>query len=573
MVLKLNDPPELTTPAKSDSAHVNPGSAPAQSSRSSPVCLELPVTVRRLPTGEHSGGSALAKPAPEEGRTVIVFENGAVLRLASSLPAGTAVSLTNSRGQEVVCRVASARNLPSMKGYVEVKFEEAANDFWGLQHGQPQARAFVPVVPATIVAPPAATAPAITPGVPTPRPVAVPPPPPPSPGKLQSNTPPFQGIAGQVPISPPLGEARKLREPEPRLPAPGNRVESARNVGQPHRIGASGNKTEPIGFADEVGPTLAPRSGAIGSGLRPAAASSREIFGGGKLVSVLGPTPSVANGSHSKMLWVLGGLAGGLVLASGALYFVRRSNVASPVPPPPPVAQLSAPTPPDSLGTGAVQPADPPQDVSLMPVSPVATTPPVVSEQAVPAGVNSVPEGVRRSAENADAKHPERSAAPKRTISNFNLSAPATARANASRVRDGSSPGAADLIASGPALAVPLGGMLPSVARTDNQPAPPPPVFGSSESSTGPSREAKQISLTRPAYPEIAKTARVEGTVVVSAEVDAKGKVTDAKAVSGPMQLRQAALDAVRQWKYEPALANGRPVATRVTVNIAFQLQ
>ena len=573
MALKLNDPPELTTPAKSDSAPVNPGSAPAQSSRSNPVCLEVPVTVRRVASGEQSGASALAQPAPEEGRTVIVFENGAVLRLASSLPAGTAVSLTNSRGHEVVCRVASTRNLPSIKGYVEVKFEEAANDFWGLQHGGPPARTSVPEVPATIVAPPAATAPAMTTGVPSPRPVAVPPPPPPPLEKLQRNAPPLEGIAGQVPISPPLGGARKLREPEPRLPAPGNRVETARNVSQPLRIGASGNKTETIGFADEVGPTSAPRSGAIVSGLRPTAASSREIFGGAKLVSVPGPTPSVANGSHGKMLWVLGVLAGGLALACVTLFIVRRSNLASPVPPPPPVAQLSAPTPPESMGTDVVQPSDTPQDVSVVPASPAATTSPVVSEQAVPVAVTSVPEGVRRAVENADAKQPERSVAPKRTISNFNLSAPAGVRANASRLPDGSSPGAGDLIASGPASAVPLGGMLPSDARTGNQPAPPPPAFDSSESSTGPSREAKQISVTRPVYPEIAKTARVQGTVVVSAEVDEKGKVTGAKAVSGPMQLRQAAIDAVRQWKYEPALANGRPTATRVTVDIAFHLQ
>jgi TonB family protein len=71
----------------------------------------------------------------------------------------------------------------------------------------------------------------------------------------------------------------------------------------------------------------------------------------------------------------------------------------------------------------------------------------------------------------------------------------------------------------------------------------------------------------------MAKTAHIEGTVVVSAEVDATGKVTVAKAVSGPMQLRQAAIEAVQQWKYEPALANGRPTATRVTANITFHLQ
>src|SRR5712691_11497364 len=159
MALKLSDSPELATPAKPESAPVNPGSAAGQSSRPNPVCLEMPVTLRRLPAAEQSGASALAPPVPEEAKTVIVFENGAILRLASSLPAGTAVALTNSRGHEVVCRVASARSLPAIKGYVEVKFEEAANDFWGLPHVDPPARASAPATPATIAAAPAANAP------------------------------------------------------------------------------------------------------------------------------------------------------------------------------------------------------------------------------------------------------------------------------------------------------------------------------------------------------------------------------------------------------------------------------
>jgi hypothetical protein len=427
MTLKLNDPPELATPAKPDSAPVNSGSVPAQSSRSNPVCLEVPVTVRRLPSVEQSGATSLAKPVPEEARTVIVFENGAVLRLASTLPAGTPVTLTNSRGREVVCRVASARNLPAIKGYVEVKFEEAANDFWGLQPGEPPTRTSAPAAPATIAAPPAANAPARTPGVASPRPVAAPPP-----EKAQRNAP-FESIAGQVPMSPPLVEARKLSEPEPRPLAQGNRVESARVLSQPPRIGASSNKTNTIQFADEIGLTSAARNGPTLPGLKPSAASSREFFGGDKFVSGPGPTPSTANGSHRKMLLVLGTLAGGLALASVGFFFVRRSNVASPVPPPHAVSQQFVPAPPPSPETDAVQPAAAPQDVSLVPASPAAPTAPAVPDPPEPAVVSPGPQAVHQSAGVEDAKPPARPVAPKRTISNFNLSAPASARANASR--------------------------------------------------------------------------------------------------------------------------------------------
>ena len=70
----------------------------------------------------------------------------------------------------------------------------------------------------------------------------------------------------------------------------------------------------------------------------------------------------------------------------------------------------------------------------------------------------------------------------------------------------------------------------------------------------------------------MAKQSNTQGTVVVSAEVDAKGNVTSVKAVSGPVTLRQAATDAVRQWKYSPALIDGKPASAQVTVDVQFRL-
>ena len=70
----------------------------------------------------------------------------------------------------------------------------------------------------------------------------------------------------------------------------------------------------------------------------------------------------------------------------------------------------------------------------------------------------------------------------------------------------------------------------------------------------------------------MAKQSNVEGDVVISAEVDATGKVVEAKAESGPIFLRDAAVDAVRKWKYEPATLNGRQTTGQVTVKIKFRL-
>jgi TonB family protein len=69
--------------------------------------------------------------------------------------------------------------------------------------------------------------------------------------------------------------------------------------------------------------------------------------------------------------------------------------------------------------------------------------------------------------------------------------------------------------------------------------------------------------LVRPEYPEDARQAGVQGTVVLDAVVDPEGAVTHVRFVSGPEQLSPAAIDAVRWWRYEPYLVNGQPATIR----------
>jgi len=72
-------------------------------------------------------------------------------------------------------------------------------------------------------------------------------------------------------------------------------------------------------------------------------------------------------------------------------------------------------------------------------------------------------------------------------------------------------------------------------------------------------------SKVSPAYPEIAKRMRITGEVKMEATVDADGKVTDVKTVSGNSMLSVAAQDAVRKWRFVPA-----PAASTVEVNVNF---
>lgn len=85
-------------------------------------------------------------------------------------------------------------------------------------------------------------------------------------------------------------------------------------------------------------------------------------------------------------------------------------------------------------------------------------------------------------------------------------------------------------------------------------------------------RQPKKIHDVRPVYPPLALTARVEGMVIIEATIDVDGGVTSARILRSHPLLDEAALDAVRQWRFTPTLLNGVPVPVILTVTVAFQL-
>ena len=83
----------------------------------------------------------------------------------------------------------------------------------------------------------------------------------------------------------------------------------------------------------------------------------------------------------------------------------------------------------------------------------------------------------------------------------------------------------------------------------------------------------RKTADARPLYPDIARTAHVEGTVVIEAVLDTTGRVTQLRVVKSVPLLDQAALDAVRQWRYTPSVYGGHPVSVLMTITIRFTLQ
>jgi protein TonB len=84
-------------------------------------------------------------------------------------------------------------------------------------------------------------------------------------------------------------------------------------------------------------------------------------------------------------------------------------------------------------------------------------------------------------------------------------------------------------------------------------------------------KEARLVSSVNPTYPAAAKEAGVQGDVVINAVIDKTGHVRQMKVVSGPILLRQSALNAMREWRYSPSTLDGQPIDGQVVVTLQFR--
>jgi protein TonB len=105
-------------------------------------------------------------------------------------------------------------------------------------------------------------------------------------------------------------------------------------------------------------------------------------------------------------------------------------------------------------------------------------------------------------------------------------------------------------------------------------PSPPAPVVDRAPVPVGGNiQPPTKVKDAAPIYPAIARSARVEGLVIIQATISPTGKVQDVKILRSIPLLDAAAIDAVRQWEYTPTRLNGTPVAVVMTVTVNFRLQ
>jgi protein TonB len=118
------------------------------------------------------------------------------------------------------------------------------------------------------------------------------------------------------------------------------------------------------------------------------------------------------------------------------------------------------------------------------------------------------------------------------------------------------------------------GGVLGGLAEA---PPPPPPPPAAPEPRKpirigGAIKEPILIHRVDPEYPALAVHSRMEGVVILEAIVDEEGRVESVRVLRSPGVFDQAALNAVRQWRYSPVLLNGKPEKFILTVVVSFNL-
>jgi protein TonB len=118
------------------------------------------------------------------------------------------------------------------------------------------------------------------------------------------------------------------------------------------------------------------------------------------------------------------------------------------------------------------------------------------------------------------------------------------------------------------------GGVIGGLAEAPPPPPPPPapPAPRAPIRVGGSIKEPTLIHRVEPEYPALAVHSRMEGVVILEAIVDEEGRVESVRVLRSPGVFDQAALKAVRQWRYSPVLLNGKPEKFILTVVVSFNL-
>jgi protein TonB len=581
----LKDAVEVASPvAESTIAHVSERpKADSGQLRSDAVSLEVPVKVHGSRVTEVVRGiTPHTEPFEEQTSTMIVFPQGGVVRMSTAVTAGQMVVLTNLKsGHDAICRIVKVRAYAQSQSYVELEFTNRQPGYWGVHFATDE------LEPAKTILPP--------PPVPSVVPIA----PEPAAEKSEGKPAPQISWAPAASLQPPVERAAQPSKPEssfapigsredvqPAASATLSKTQSQRPVapaaplsmtelrGDAHvaspvhtslGAGVPGEMTDlsdDLADAVQQEPPVAFARPAASASLSSAPSAAPKAFGARFDSSVLGAEERGAE-AHKKsgQNWFLiaAGVAGLLVVGAGAAFYLHMLPGGKAAPS---SASLSAPAAP--AGSLAISPVSPAQTNAAQPA---ASSPVPQTAQPNTSAASSAPPVAARTVEAPPPVRVQPSALAIQKTPNRvpDMSATLTSHP-VSAARSGS--GDAEPAPSVDGGAASPSGDLQGISAVSEINPPPPAAPAPVIKPGGDVKPPKPISSVPPVYPPTARTMGIEGNVVVSASIGPTGAVVAAKVISGPAMLRQAALDAVRRWKYQPATLNGQPVPVDISVTV-----
>jgi protein TonB len=593
--------------------------------RSDAISLEVSVRVHGSKVKDVVlGTTPHTEPFEEQTITMIIFPQGGVVKMLTPVNVGQMLVVTNLKSrQDAICRVVKVRANANLAAYVEVEFTNRQPGYWGVAFESdgpaPESKIAIPSIDARPPVPeslkPAhdiSWAPAPPPNAPAPKPLDAKPvsneskpavAPPLASAPPSKRAPSFISIGSQEEVQPAASATTSMKAGTPRESAHENfaplipKTPAASEISPAHPASlsiselqgdAEGHSSSAILATDDslahedeilaaAAPSASPENsrstfGSFSGGgtLAAARSSSSESFGAN---FDSGDAESGGLSAAPKQNWTLiAACAVVLIVGLGGGYFYLHSHAANrgPATTNPPAAAISQSSP-------AAQPTVPASNAQ--PVS-APTTPatPVAQVNANAAPAPPAPANATNTAKPPKAAPdapsqppaPTKQAAPKVTpdmMSQALNAHPTSAQrtdagsADAPALDDDSAPAATQTNAL---QGIPSSNSGASLPPPTVQPEGPVKIGGNV-------KEPRLVSSVMPVYPLGAVKAGVSGDVVVQTTIDKTGQVVGTHVVSGPSLLRQAALDALRRWKYEPSTLDGQPVAVELQVTIKFK--
>jgi periplasmic protein TonB len=603
---------------------VNPAAEPANSPanasaksasghlRADAVSLEISVKVHGSRVTEVVRGIAPStEPFEEQTTTMIVFPQGGVLRMSTTVNVGQMLVLTNLKSrQDAICRVVKVRTFTNLQGYVEVEFTHAQPGYWGAQFqsdsSAPQSKA---AVPAPVQAQPVAAQPEVKEKGAADISWAPAPPPTPktsdspvanavqSPAVLPS-TPvyvhpsrpasAFINIGSQEDVqasasataSTKAGAPSEIKReipapPAPKMSEPFDFPEAPQSA-PPATLSMTelrgGDKSEDESTEANAAVAVEEQQESQADETSPAVdshSSFGSLSGGASLES--DAADSSGKVASSRPNWKLVGLsiAALLVVIVGGFFYSRKGSTSQNFVP---AANVSS-APAATVST-ANQPASSHTAQAVFPPAPRPAASSAVPENNIAASAGA-PATTPTPAPNKDssaAHQPAVSAKPAAPSASPSIMAQSSnARPTTSQRADSNEAIDAPSVEADPAPDSADGNAVTGIiGSTSSSPAPPVMKPEGEIKVGGQVTDPVLLSKIAPIYPVVAKEAGIEGDVVIKTSLDKDGNVGHMEIVSGPAMLRQPALEALRRWKYKPSTLNGEPVPVTILVTLKF---